>query len=51
MSPGYAEALRSRRQQQGLQQGELAGKVGVTASYLSLLESGKRPPPSDEVTA
>ena len=51
MSLGYAEALRQERRRRGMQQGELAGKVGVTASYLSLLESGKRPPPSDEVTA
>lgn len=50
MVPTFGEQLRQRRLQTQLQQAQLAGKVGVTASYISLLESGKRPPPSDEVT-
>lgn len=53
MSPemvSFARALRSCRQKAGLKQSELAEKVGVTGPYISLLESGKRPPPADEVT-
>lgn len=43
-------ALKSFRERAGLKQSELAEKVGVTGPYISLLESGKRPPPADEVT-
>ena len=50
MMSTFAELLRRKRLDVGLQQAELAGKVGVTASYVSLLECGKRPSPSDEVT-
>ena len=50
MLPTFGELLRQKRHQAGLRQAELAGKVGVTASYVSLLESGQRPSPSDEVT-
>jgi len=46
----FARALRSHREKAGLKQSELAEKVGVTGPYISLLESGKRPPPADEVT-
>ncbi len=46
----FARILRSCRQKAGLKQSELAQKVGVTGPYISLLESGKRPPPADEVT-
>ena len=46
----FGEVVRRRRMGVKLQQAELAEKVGVTASYISLLESGKRPAPSDEVT-
>ncbi len=51
MLSSFGEKLRQRRQERGLQQAELAGKVGVTASYVSLLESGKRPAPSPQVAA
>jgi len=47
---GFARALRSWREKAGLKQSELAAKVGVTGPYISLLESGKRPPPADDVT-
>ena len=45
----FAQALKTFRQKAGLKQIELAQKVGVTGSYICLLEVGKRPPPSDEV--
>jgi len=46
----FAGALRNYRQEAGLKQSELAEKAGVTGPYVSLLESGKRPPPADAVT-
>jgi phage repressor protein C with HTH and peptisase S24 domain len=46
----YSRALREHRERAGIRQTELAEKVGVTGPYISLLESGKRPPPSDHVT-
>jgi len=46
----FARALRTYRQEAGLKQSELAAKAGVTGPYVSLLESGKRPPPADAVT-
>jgi len=49
MLPTFGELLRQKRRHAGLQQGQLADKIGVTASYVSLLESGKRPSPSDDV--
>ena len=48
--PNFARVLRFYRRKAGLKQSELADKVGVTGPYISLLESGKRPPPTDEVT-
>ena len=50
MAQNFAQALRGHREKAGLKQSELAEKVGVTGPYISLLESGKRPPPGDEVT-
>lgn len=47
---GFAQTLRLNREKAGLKQSELAEKVGVTGPYISLLESGKRPPPGDDVT-
>jgi len=46
----FAQMLRASREKAGLKQSELAEKVGVTGPYVSLLESGKRPPPADNVT-
>lgn len=50
MPTKFGEYLQRKRQEVSLQQAQLAARVGVTASYISLLESSKRPPPSDEVT-
>lgn len=46
----FAEALSHYRKATGLRQADLAQAVDVTGSYVSLLEAGKRPPPTDEVT-
>jgi len=46
----FARALRSYREQAGMKQLDLARKVGVSGPYISVLESGKRPPPADDVT-
>ncbi len=40
----YGKALRIARAASGLQQQELAKKAGLTASYVSLVEMGKRNP-------
>ena len=42
----YGKALRIARAATGLQQQELAKKAGLTASYVSLVEMGKRNPSS-----
>ncbi len=49
MALDFAKALKAFRQKAGLKQTDLAQKVGVTGSYICLLEIGKRPPPSDAV--
>jgi phage repressor protein C with HTH and peptisase S24 domain len=49
MPLSFAQALKTFRVKAGLKQTDLAEKVGVTGSYVCLLEIGKRPPPSDEV--
>jgi phage repressor protein C with HTH and peptisase S24 domain len=49
MTISFAQALKTFRVKAGLKQTELADKVGVTGSYICLLEVGKRPPPSDKV--
>jgi phage repressor protein C with HTH and peptisase S24 domain len=46
----FARTLKECRQRAEMLQAELAAHVGVTAPYISLLETGKRPPPTDEVT-
>src|SRR5690349_13401530 len=48
-SSTFAEFLRSGRERAGLTQAALAEKCGLTGSYISLLESGKKPAPSDRV--
>ena len=45
----FGARLKELREQAGLSQGELANKVGVNFTYLSKIESGVRPPPSEKV--
>lgn len=47
--PTFAEFLRSARERSGQTQATLAEKCRLTGSYISLLESGKKPAPSDRV--
>ena len=49
-APGdFAALLKEERGRAGLLQAELALKARLTSAYVSLLESGKKPPPSDRV--
>lgn len=45
-APRWGARLRSMRRQKGLSQVQLAGRLGVSASYLNLIESDKRPLPA-----
>jgi len=45
----FAATLRAVRGRTGLSQAEVAKRAGLTASYLSMLESRRKPPPSDPV--
>ena len=45
----YGKALRIVRAASGLQQQELAQRAGLTASYVSLVEMGKRNPSSSAI--
>ncbi len=45
----FAEALKTARLESGLSQAELARQAGLTGSYISLLESRRRPPPTPRV--
>jgi len=45
----FGARLRELRKQAGLSQRELAKKVGVSFTYLSKIESGAMPPPSEKV--
>jgi len=45
----FGARLRELRKQAGLSQRELADKVGVNFTYLSKIESGAMPPPSEKV--
>jgi len=45
----FAATLRAVRSRSGQSQAVVAKKAGLTASYLSMLESGRKPPPSDPV--
>lgn len=49
MTMSFAQALKTFRKKAGLKQTELAEKVGVTGSYVCLLEVGRRQPPTDAV--
>jgi transcriptional regulator with XRE-family HTH domain len=44
MTQNYAKAFRVIRAAFGLQQSELAKRMGISASQLSLIEAGKRQP-------
>jgi transcriptional regulator with XRE-family HTH domain len=44
MNTDYAKAFRVIRAAFGLQQGDLAERIGISASQLSLIEKGKRQP-------
>jgi len=45
----FAVLLREGREAAGLSQAALAARCRLTGSYISLLESGSKPPPSDRV--
>jgi transcriptional regulator with XRE-family HTH domain len=45
----FGALLKKERSRAGLVQAELAARAGLTSAYVSLLESGKKPPPSDPV--
>jgi len=45
----FAQFLKDAREKAGMTQAILAEKCGLTGSYISLLESGKKPAPSDRV--
>lgn len=45
----FGPRLRELRKQAGLSQRELAEKIGVSFTYLSKIESGVMPPPSEKV--
>jgi transcriptional regulator with XRE-family HTH domain len=45
----FASYLKTAREKAGLTQTTLAERCGLTGSYISLLESGKKPAPSDRV--
>jgi predicted transcriptional regulator/transcriptional regulator with XRE-family HTH domain len=44
-SPQLGQKVRALRRREGLTQVDLAGRLGVSASYLNLIESNKRPLP------
>ena len=45
----FRARLRELRKQAGLSQRELADKLGINFTYLSKIESGVMPPPSEKV--
>lgn len=45
----FADFLRAAREKAGTTQAALAAACGLTGSYISLLESGRKPAPSDRV--
>src|SRR3972149_10451633 len=44
----FGKRLKELRETAGLSQGELADKVGVSFTYLSKIENGVKPPPSEK---
>lgn len=47
----YGNAIRVARAARQLTQGELAAKIGIASSYVSLMETGRRKPGPDTVEA
>ena len=47
----FATELKNARRAANLSQAELGDRAGITGSYLCLLESGRKPPPSPELVA
>ena len=47
----FGKKIRELRKKKGLSQRELAQLVGIDFTYLSKIETGDLPPPSDEVIA
>jgi transcriptional regulator with XRE-family HTH domain len=45
----FAATLRAARDRRGRAQAEIAREAGLTPSYLSMLEGGRKPPPTDPV--
>lgn len=45
----FGALVRARRSEQGLSLGDVAGRVGVSKSYMSMLESGRRAPTEKQV--
>ena len=45
----FGKGLRELREQAGLSQSQLADKVGISFTYLSKIENGVKPPPSEKV--
>lgn len=45
----FSALLAAARERLGITQAQLAASAGLTPSYVCLLESGKKPPPSDRV--
>lgn len=48
MAKTFATLLKEARAKAGLNQMELAQRIGLTGSYISILEAGKKPPPTDK---
>src|SRR3989304_7529831 len=44
----FSKKLRELREASGLSQSELADKIGVSFTYLSKIENGVKPPPSEK---
>ncbi|MGB8953889.1 MAG: helix-turn-helix transcriptional regulator [Tumebacillaceae bacterium] len=44
----FGEFLRMKRQERGLSGRKLAAKSGISQTYLSQMETGDKPPPSDQ---
>ncbi|MEO1512517.1 MAG: helix-turn-helix transcriptional regulator, partial [Planctomycetota bacterium] len=50
-TPGFGRSLRSAREAAGLTLERLAVACGCARSYLSLMENGRKGPPSEELLA
>jgi transcriptional regulator with XRE-family HTH domain len=49
MEKKFGEVLKALREKAGISQNQLGEKTGLTGSYFCMLESGKKPAPSDDV--